>query len=150
MKKLKREGGKFRLIISGGLNHHFPEYKGKFQELLDSNSDVIDEYLGHVTESDIMKIFLEASLLILPYNTPGGHSGVLEQAFFFGLPTIAIDFPEYREQVERISFVRLIYSEDSLKLIVKEFLESNTIKNIKINVKEKIQQPTNNIKKLLE
>jgi len=91
-------GGKFRLVISGGINHHFPEYKRKFQELLHSYSDVINEYLGPVTEKDIMKIFLAASLLILPYNTPGGHSAVLEQAIFFEVPTIAIDFPEYREQ----------------------------------------------------
>ena len=150
LKKLEREGGKFRLVISGDLNHHFPEYKRKFKELLHSYSDVIDEYLGAVTEKDIMKIFLEASLLILPYNTTGGHSGVLEQAILFEVPTIAIDFPEYREQVDGINFVRLINSGDDLKLTVKEFLESSTIKNIKINVKEKIQQAVNNIQKLLQ
>ena len=108
LKKLKREGVKFRLVISGGLNHHFPEYKRKFQELLYSYSEVIDEYLGPVTEKDIMKIFLDASLLILPYNTPGGHSGVLEQAMFFEVPTIAIDFPEYREQVVGTLNVKLV------------------------------------------
>jgi glycosyltransferase involved in cell wall biosynthesis len=101
LKKLKREGVKFRLVISGGVNRHFPEYKRKFQELIHSYSDVIDEYLGPVTEKDIMKIFLDASLLILPYNTPGGFSGVLEQAIFFEVPTIAIDFPEFREQAMR-------------------------------------------------
>lgn len=150
LKKLKREGDKFKVVISGGINHHFPEYKGKFQELLHSYSDVIDEYLGHVTEKDIMKIFLEASLLILPYNTPGGHSGVLEQAIFFGVPTVAIDFPEYREQVNGINFVRLINSEDDLKLIVKRLLPIYNVKNIKIIVKEKIQQSVRNTQKLLE
>ncbi len=150
LKKLKREGGKFKVVISGGINHHFPEYNRKFQELLLSYSDVIDEYIGHVTEKDIMKIFLKASLLILPYNTPGGHSGVLEQAIFFGLPTIAIDFPEYREQVNGINFVRLINYEDDLKLIVKILLPIYNVKNIKIIVKEKIQQSIRNTQKLLE
>ena len=98
LKGLKGEGEKFRLVISGGLNYHFPDYKREFQGLLCSYSDVVSGYLGPVIEKDIMKIFLEASLLILPYNTPGGHSGVLEQAIFFEVPTIAIDFPEYREQ----------------------------------------------------
>ena len=150
LKKLEREGTRFRLVISGGVNHHFPEYRRKFQELLHSYSDVIGEYLGPVTEKDIMKIFLEASLLVLPYNTPGGHSGVLEQGMFFEVPTIAIDFPEFREQTKGISFVRLIDSGESLKLIAKELLQSNTIGNFNINVNEKIRQAVNNIQKLLK
>ena len=150
LKKLRSDGEKFKLVISGGLNHHFPEYKRNFEELLDSYSDIIDEYLGPVPEKDIMKIFLAASLLILPYNTPGGHSGVLEQAIFFEVSTIAIDFPEYREQVDEISFVRLINSGNSLKLTAKELLQSGTIRNSKINAKENIQQAVDNIRKLLE
>lgn len=148
LKKLKREGGKFRLIISGGLNHHFPEYKGKFQELLDSYSDVIDEHLGPVTESDIMKIFLEASLLILPYNTPGGHSGVLEQAIFFGVPTIAIDFPEYREQVFGIENVVLIGSNELNSELINEYQKSDSIREI--NVMGKILESQRNIKYILK
>ena len=150
LKKLKREGVKFRLVIAGGLNHHFPEYKRKFQELLHSYSDVIDKYLGPVTEKDVMRIFLNASLLILPYNTPGGHSGVLEQGLFFEVPTFAIDFPEYREQVKGIGLVRLINPGDDLKLIIKELLLSSAFHNIEINVKEKICQVINNIQKFLE
>ncbi len=149
LRELKREGEKFRLVISGGINHHFPEYKRKFQDLIHSYSDVIDEYLGPVSEKDIMKIFLEASLVVLPYNTPGGHSGVLEQAIFFEVPTIAIDFSEFREQMEGINFVKLIKSEYSLKLISKNLLQSNTIKNIEIDVKEKIKEAVNNIRELI-
>ena len=148
MKKLKREGGKFRFIISGGLNHHFPEYKGKLQELLDFYSDVIDEYLGPVTESDIMKIFLEASLLILPYNTPGGHSGVLEQAFFFGVPTIAIDFPEYREQANGNLNVKLVSPVETLSAL-RDCLGSLKRTRI-IDVNSKIMLARNNIIRILE
>lgn len=150
LKKLKEDGAKFRLTISGGHNHHFPDYERKFQELLHAYSDIVDEYLGPVSEKDIMNIFLHANLLFLPYNTPGGHSGVLEQAIFFEIPTIAIDFPEYREQTKEIGFVSLIDSEDRLKLIANELLQCSTLRNSKINVNEKIQQAVNNVKKLLE
>lgn len=95
---LKNKGIEFKLIISGGINHHFPEYEKKFERLVESNKNLITSYLGMVSEKDIMHIFLEADLLVLPYKTPGGHSGVLEQANFFELPTIAMDFPEYKEQ----------------------------------------------------
>ena len=138
LKKLKREGGKFRLVISAGLNHHFPEYKRKFQELLHSYSNIIDEYLGPVAEKDIMKIFLEASLLILPYNTPRGHSGVLEQAIFFEVPTIAMDFPEYREQAMEHKNIVLTESDKLNSELVNQCLKikpENTI-CIRSNVQE--------------
>jgi glycosyltransferase involved in cell wall biosynthesis len=147
LKKLKREGVKFRLVISGGLNHHFPEYKRKFQELLHSYSDVIDEYLGPVTEKDIMRIFLDASLLILPYNTPGGHSGVLEQGMFFEVPTFAIDFPEFREQAYGNSNVKLVNMNSFFSALVNylKFLEGNR----KINFRDKILKASVNIKQLV-
>jgi glycosyltransferase involved in cell wall biosynthesis len=147
LKKLKREGGKFRLVISGGLNHHFPEYKRKFQELLHSYSDVIDEYLGPVTERDIMKIFLKASLLLLPYNTPGGHSGVLEQGIFFEVPTIAIDFPEYREQARNLANVKLVPPEN-FSSAIKEMLKNNDSKT-ELEINKKIRELIQNIKILL-
>ncbi len=147
LKKSKREGGKFRLVISGGVNHHFSEYKRKFQELLDSYSDLIDEYLGFVPEKDIMKIFLEASLLILPYNTPGGHSGVLEQAILFEVPTIAIDFPEYREQVPEGSNVKLV-NKDSFSFILADYLKF-VEEEKKINIRDKIIKAGVNVKQLI-
>ena len=147
VQKLKKEWIKFRLVISGGLNHHFPEYKRKFEELLHSYSDVIYEYLGPVTEKDIMRVFLDASFLILPYNTPGGHSGVLEQAMFFEVPTIAIDFPEFREQANGTSNIKLINTNNFFYVLVNylKFLEEKR----KINFKDKIIKASINVKQLV-
>ena len=148
--ELRKQGVCFDLIISGGINHHFEEYKKQFNLLLEKSNEIVRQYLGFLREADILNLFAWADLLILPYNTPGGRSAVLEQAIFFEVTTIAIDFPEFREQTEGISFVRLINSEDSLKLIAKELLQSSIIRNSKINVKEKIQQAVNNIQKLVK
>lgn len=109
---LKNKGIKFKLIISGGINHHFPAYEKEFNRLIESHRDLINSYLGFISEKEILSIFLKSDLLILPYKTPGGHSGVLEQAIFFGLPTVAIDFSEYREQAFGIPEVRLTNIED--------------------------------------
>ncbi|WP_162509219.1 hypothetical protein [Thermogymnomonas acidicola] len=57
LKKLKDEGEEFKLVISGGINHHFPDYEIKFKEILRSYSGLIDEYLGPITEREITKIF---------------------------------------------------------------------------------------------
>ncbi|WP_229657563.1 glycosyltransferase [Thermogymnomonas acidicola] len=152
LKKLKDEGEEFKLVISGGINHHFPDYEIKFKEILRSYSGLIDEYLGPITEREITKIFLEASLLILPYNAPGGLSGVLEQAIFFEVPTIAIDFPEFREQAAGVGFVRLANSVSDIEDYVREFLmnwDAYNARQRRINISKKITQATDNIRVLL-
>ena len=147
MRNMKECGIKFRLIISGGINHHFLEYEKKFHELLNLYSDIIDEYLGPVKEKEIIKIFLEANLLILPYNTPGGHSGVLEQAIFFEVPTVAIDFPEYREQALGMSFVSLANSETDFSKGIKKFLIGSLLKS-QLKVKDEVITAMKNMESL--
>lgn len=147
LKKLKEEGKKFRLVISGGVNKHFPEYERKFNDLVNSYSDIIDEYLGTVTEKDIMKIFINANLLILPYNAPGGLSGVLEQAIFYDLPTIAIDFPEFEEQAIGTSCVKLVNSDNFFSTLANylQFVADER----KINIRDKIIKAIVNVRQLL-
>ena len=148
MRDMKESGIKFRLIISGGINHHFSEYEKKFHGLLNTYSDIIDQYLGPAKEKEIMKIFLETNLLVLPYNTPGGHSGVLEQAIFFDLPTIAIDFPEYREQAIGIFSVKFVTRDNFFHGLVNflEFLEERE----KISFRGKMASVSLNVKQLVE
>lgn len=148
LKKLKEKGTKFRLVISGGINYHFPEYKRKFNDLLNSYTDIVDEYLGPVAEKDIMKIFLNANLLLLLYNTPGGHSGVLEQAIFFEVPAITIDFPEYREQTMSIENVILMNAIFFSSDLLNKSLNMNSKKELR--VKGKIEESIKNIKDLLK
>lgn len=148
LRDLRNLGVTFRLIISGGINHHFPEYENKFRKLLSSYSDIIDEYLGLVAEREIMNLFLNASLIILPYNTPGGHSAVLEQAIFFEVPTIAIDFPEYQEQAAGNEDVILIDIKDLTSKLIFSKLRVASHKVIYIN--NKIKQSEKNIECLLK
>lgn len=148
LKKLKSKGVKFKLVISGTINHHFPEYNRKFQDILRSYSDVIDKYLGPISERDIMKIFLKSSLLILPYNAPGGFSGVLEQAIFFEVPTIAIYFPEYREQAKGNLNVKLI-NPDEFSFALQDWLGSFKRTQI-IHINSKVMLASKNIRRILE
>lgn len=147
LKKLKEEGKKFRLVISGGVNKHFPEYERKFNDLVNSYSDIIDEYLGPVAERDIMKIFINANLLILPYNAPGGLSGVLEQAIFYDLPTIAIDFPEFEEQAIGTSCVKLVNSDNFVSALA-NYLQLVANERT-INIRDKIIKAIVNVRQLL-
>jgi hypothetical protein len=95
-----------------------------------------------------MKIFLKANLLLLPYNIPGGHSGVLEQAIFFEVPTIAIDFPEYREQTIGIENVVLIGSNALNSELIIKYLKTDPVREI--NVMGKILESQRHIKCILK
>lgn len=135
LRKIKKEGIRFKLIISGGINHHFSNYDEKFHELLTSYSDVIDEYIGPVDEKDIVKIFLNTNLLVLPYNTPGGHSGVLEQAIFFETPTVVLGFPEYEEQTKGVSSVKVTSTQNFIEDVFKMLKYTSNIAELVINKK---------------
>lgn len=107
LKKIKEEGINIRLIISGGFNPHFPHYKEKFYSIMGEYSILEISYLGYISEKAIFDLFTKVDLIILPYNSPGGHSGVLEQATSFGARTIAFDFPEYIEQASHLENISL-------------------------------------------
>jgi len=131
--RIRKDGLSFNLIITGGINHHFPGYEKHFREILD-RYNFSGCYKGPVTEREIYPLFTTSDLLLLPYNIPGGHSAILEQAKFFEIPAIAIDFPEYREQTQGKNFVTLcqpdsFYSEVSKALRNSPFMDGIEIRN---------------------
>ena len=148
LKNLRDKGYKFNLTVSGGINHHFPDFEDQFKKLLTKYKLVVDEYLGPVNEREIFNLFMNTDLLLLPYNAPGGHSGVLEQAIFFDVQTVAIDFPEYQEQAKGISNVKLT-SMDNFSNSVYEQIEALGHAD-NINVKEKILEARENLKILIQ
>ena len=147
LSRLKDKEVKFKLIISGGVNNHFPDYEKKFKKLLDSYSNIIYEYLGYVKEKNLLNIFLKADILLLPYNVPGGHSGILDQSLFFEVPTIAFDFPEYREQVSGNPIVKLVKPEELGETL--DAMLNSTRKTEIIDIEDKIISVRNNIKLIL-
>ncbi len=94
-----------------------------------------------------MGLFLNADLLLLPYNAAGGYSAVLDQAMFFDLPTVAIDFPEYIEQSEGASFVKVCAPQEFYEA-TREVLERGK-KVRKINVNQKLKEAERNMADLL-
>jgi glycosyltransferase involved in cell wall biosynthesis len=145
--RIRKDGVGFNLIITGGINHHFPEYEKHFREILD-RYNFASCYKGPVTEKEIFTLFTTSDMLLLPYNTPGGHSGVMEQAIFFEVPTIAIDFPEYREQAEGVGTVTLVPPENFYNAVRNWILRAWEID--KISIKEKLDFALENMKILIK
>jgi len=148
LRKLKENGFNFFVIVSGGINHHFPEYEKEFYDILNKYKDVVGEYLGRVPEKGIMELFLRSDLILLPYNTPGGLSGVLEQAIFFEVPTVAIDFPEYREQATGVKNVTLVTPENFYDAVRNNLLTAP--RKDKLFLRKKLDFAMRNVRLLLE
>ncbi len=151
LERIRNNGIQFRLIITGGINNHFPEYKIEFEKLITRYKEIINDYKGYVKEKDLLSLFTETNLLLLPYNTPGGHSGVLEQALFFQIPTVAIDFPEYREQTRGCNFIDLASFDNFYDKVLENLINNkNTKTKIKIPVNIKVKEAKIDIIKILE
>jgi glycosyltransferase involved in cell wall biosynthesis len=84
-----------RLVI-GGLNHPTtPGYLESLQAQYANRKNI--QFLGYVPESDLPDLFRKARVLVLPYTSAAGTSGVVHQACEYGLPMVAAAIPEIEE-----------------------------------------------------
>jgi glycosyltransferase involved in cell wall biosynthesis len=144
VRKLKMKYPDIHLTISGGINNHFPEYREYFYGLLKNYADVIDANLGYVEEKNLLQLFMENEIVLMPYIASGGQSGVLEMASFFENIVVCSDFPEFREE-QKSELVILTCLDDFEQSLFKAFEIMNKIPNI-INVQNKIQTVIDNIR----
>jgi glycosyltransferase involved in cell wall biosynthesis len=83
------------LIIAGTNHPSTPRYLESLQERYRHNDGIV--FLGYVPEDELPALFRNASVLVLPYSSAAGTSGVVHQACQFGLPMVAAEVPEIVE-----------------------------------------------------
>jgi glycosyltransferase involved in cell wall biosynthesis len=83
VRRLKRPD--IRLVIAGTDSPNTPGYLDSVKREL-GGDDV--EFLGYVPESDVERVFREATITVFPYTATTGSSGVLHQAGAFGCPPV--------------------------------------------------------------
>ena len=84
-----------RLIIAGGNHPEMPGYVESVAQKLAGHAGI--EFMGYVPEEDVPQLFRSASLMVLPYSSAAGSSGVAHLACEYGLPIVAADLPEFRD-----------------------------------------------------
>lgn len=94
-KEIKREKNDINLVIAGSDHPNFPGYLKSLKR--NAPSDVI--FLGYVSDEDVPKIFETAGVVVLPYLTATGTSGVFHLACSYGKPIVASNLPEIREMI---------------------------------------------------
>lgn len=84
-----------KLVVAGGNHPMTPGYVESVAESLKEDNRV--EFTGYVAEGDIPKLFRSSSVLVLPYSSATGASGVAHLACEFGVPIISAGIDDFRE-----------------------------------------------------
>lgn len=87
-----------RLIIAGSNNGNAPGYIESLRERYKSNPRV--EFMGYIPEEKISGLFNSSSIMVLPYTSATGASGVAHLAAQYGVPIVSSDIPDFREMCE--------------------------------------------------
>jgi glycosyltransferase involved in cell wall biosynthesis len=115
-----------RLVIAGENHPSTPGYVESIAQRVKDNPQVTVR--GYVREADLPELFGTASVVVMPYSSSTGSSGVAHQACQFGVPIVCADVPEFHdmaaeEQIAMEYYNRGAVSSLSDKLI--ELLEDN-------------------------
>lgn len=84
-----------KLIIAGGNHPMTPGYVESVAERFEGSSRV--EFTGYLAEDRIPELFKSASMMVMPYSSATGSSGVAHLACEFGVPIVCADIHDFRE-----------------------------------------------------
>ncbi|HET9741183.1 MAG TPA: glycosyltransferase [Terriglobales bacterium] len=117
-----------KLLIAGSNHPMCPGYVESLRERWKDCSRI--EFQGYVPEDEICNLFTSATVLVLPYTSAGGPSGVAHQACEFAVPIIGSDIPDFHDMAETEELAMLFYetgNTDSLAKVLAELLENPTL-----------------------
>jgi glycosyltransferase involved in cell wall biosynthesis len=117
-----------RLVIAGTNNLNSPGYIESLRERWNSHPRI--DFTGYVAEEDISKVFGAASVLVLPYTSATGASGVAHLAAQHGVPIVSADVPDFREMCENENLAIRFYpvgNESALGDSVVDLLRSEDV-----------------------
>jgi glycosyltransferase involved in cell wall biosynthesis len=111
--KLRQEGADCQLVIAGGDSPNSIGYLDGVRQQYASVPGVI--YTGYVAEEDVSRIFTDSAMVILPYTSTTGSSGVLHQAGSYGKPVVMPNIGDLAELIESEGFGAEFFTPDDVQ-----------------------------------
>lgn len=98
-RELLQEGREnLSLVIAGTDSPNAPRY---LEQVAQANADLPNvTFTGYVAEEDVPRIFGEAAVVVFPYTSTTGSSGVLHQAGSFGKAVVLPHLGDFAEVIE--------------------------------------------------
>jgi len=94
-----------KLLFSGSVHPNYPEVIKKV-EGFKSEPNVV--FLGYTPEEKLPEVLEDTGVVVLPYATCTGTSGVVHLLACFGKPIVVTDLPEFRELRDEGAGVMLV------------------------------------------
>ena len=93
----ERTGEALEIVIAGTNNPNTPNYLQSVQKTYSNVKGLI--FTGYVKEENVAKLFKESSMVVFPYTSTTGSSGVLHQAGSYGKAVILPNIGDLKELV---------------------------------------------------
>jgi glycosyltransferase involved in cell wall biosynthesis len=84
-----------RLVIAGGDHPATPGYVQRIAENFGDHPYI--RFTGYVEEERVAELFASASVMVMPYASATGSSGVAHLACEYGLPIVCADIADFRQ-----------------------------------------------------
>jgi glycosyltransferase involved in cell wall biosynthesis len=84
-----------KLIVGGGNHPMTPGYVESVAARFQGSSKV--EFWGYIPEEKIPELYRPASVMVMPYSSATGSSGVAHLACEYGVPILCADIADFRE-----------------------------------------------------
>lgn len=116
----------FDITVAGGANPHFPlSLRGLGAEKYPALQGHI-RFTGPLSDEDLYKLVRTHDILVLPYHATGGYSGVMNFASIAGIPIVAYDHDQLREEASVIGADVTFVSPKDLSTGIKSVLRRVT------------------------
>jgi glycosyltransferase involved in cell wall biosynthesis len=93
--KVQKQFPDCKLVIAGANHPMTPGYVESVAASVADNPRI--EFTGYVAEDAIADLFRSATVLVLPYSSATGSSGVAHLAAEYGVPVISADIEDFRD-----------------------------------------------------
>ncbi len=87
-----------KLVIAGSNHPIASGYLESLAERFRGSSRI--EFIGYIPEEQLSEVFQRSTVMVMPYSSAGGPSGVAHNACQFGVPIICADIPDFRDMAE--------------------------------------------------
>jgi len=108
-----------KLIVGGG-DH--PKMAGYVRSMAEKHASERIEFLGYVAEEAIPDLFREASLVVMPYTSSAGSSGVAHLAAQYGVPVLASGIQDFRDLADHENIAIRFFVPGDVDSLVEELL----------------------------
>jgi len=84
-----------KLVVAGGNHPQAAGYVEAIQRAYGAEPNI--EFTGYVPEDEMAELFQSSSVLVMPYSSSTGCSGVAHQACAYGVPIVCADLEDFRQ-----------------------------------------------------